>query len=66
MHISDTSTDVRSQEMMMRKRQRFMRTKKESQTYIRKHKWKQFCGRKEINKKEKKIFIYIYIYSFYL
>lgn len=64
MHISDTSTDVRSQEMMMRKRKRHMRTKKESQTYIRKHKWKQFYGRKEINKKEKEIFICIY--SFYL
>lgn len=53
MHISDISTEVKSQDMMMPKRQRFMKTRRENQTYIRKHKLKQFCGRKEINKKEK-------------
>lgn len=56
MHISDISTELKSQEMMMPKRQRLMRTRRENQTYIRKHKLKQFCGRNEINKKEKEIY----------
>lgn len=56
MHIPDISTEVKSQEMMMPKRQRFMKTRRENQTYTRKCKLKQFCRRKEINKKEKDIY----------
>lgn len=41
MHISDISTEVKSQDMMMPKRQRFMKTRRENQTYIRKRKLKQ-------------------------